>query len=322
MGTAKSVFADNCLERDIYFSSEDIRRLPNQPQRAQLIIGELIDPGLLGEGLLPLLSEARVKMCSAFNHRVVPSRAKIWAVALELGGSLKSMHGFDLSALNHYRVSNMVDVDETLENGSARQLSAAFEVLDFNLESGETPCHHVVEIVPTETGNITAIAFWYEMCLDPEGEIVLTNWPEAVPPADFSMMEKELHRPSPLRQAITHFQVGYIKEVSKGVSVEINVGYTKAWPQFVWPGTEMVQKESGDMIPKPLPMPRHRLHFEKMSYETNELPNKLQGGLMYDEEMLSDAYAASERIALEPNGNSNYLIDPNNANFFHLMFFV
>merc|ERR1712187_994616 len=153
-------------------------------------------------------------------------------------------------------------------------------------------------------------------CLDPEGDIILTNWPQAVPPADFLMMERDIHRPAPLRQAITHFQGDYVREVTKDVPITINVGYTKAWPQFIWPGTEMVQLESGDMIPKPPPMPRHRLHFEKMSKETNELQNKLQGGLMYDEDMLADAYIASERIALEPNGNPNYLIDPNNANFF------
>eukprot|EP00435_Cladocopium_sp_Y103_P010472 s4860_g2.t1 len=40
------------------------------------------------------------------------------------------------------------------------------------------------------------------------------------------------------------------------------------------------------------------------------------------EEMLGDGYAAAERIALEPNGNPNYLIDPNNATFFHMMFFL
>ena len=69
---------------------------------------------------------------------------------------------------------------------------------------------------------------------------------------------------------------------------------------------------------------------------------------MTQEEMLGDGYAAAERIALEPNGNPHYLplggektaarctdttedaltllgierIDPNNANFFHMMFFL
>jgi len=84
----------------------------------------------------------------------------------------------------------------------------------------------------------------------------------------------------------------------------------------------MVQKESGERIPKPPPLPRHRLYFEKLKTETEKLEQQLQSGLMYDEEMLGDGYAAAERIALEPNGNPNYMIDPQNANFFHMMFFL
>merc|ERR1719277_2586755 len=125
-------------------------------------------------------------------------------------------------------------------------------------------------------------------------------------------MEKDVHRPRPIRQAVCNFQGDYIKEVVKGEPIEIEVGYTQAWPQFIWPGTEMVQKESGERIPKPPPMPRHRLALEK----------KLQHGLMFDEEMLGDGYAAAERVALEPNGNPNYMVDPQNANFFHMMFFL
>merc|ERR1711920_246647 len=107
-----------------------------------------------------------------------------------------------------------------------------------------------------------------EIEMDTEGEIILTNWPESIPPADFSMMEKDLHRPLPLRQAICYFQGEYAKAVIKSELVEIDVGYSQAWPQFVWPGTEMVQKESGEMIPKPPPMPRHRLAYQKIKHET------------------------------------------------------
>jgi hypothetical protein len=131
---AKRIFKDNALDRDIYVCSEDIRRLPDQPQRAQLILCELFDPGLLGEGIRPLLSAARVKTCSAFDHQVLPSRAKIWAAAFEFGSHLKKCHGFDMSAFNHYRGGHMVDADDLLERGSARQLSPAFEFLHFDLE--------------------------------------------------------------------------------------------------------------------------------------------------------------------------------------------
>mmetsp|Transcript_36140 Transcript_36140/g.93245 ORF Transcript_36140/g.93245 Transcript_36140/m.93245 type:complete len:1065 (-) Transcript_36140:47-3241(-) len=319
---AKRCFRDNGLEQDIFFCSEDVRKLPSQPQRAQLMVCELFDPGLLGEGILVLLAEARVKMCNSFKHECIPARATVWAAAFEFGEQLKDYHGFDMSMFNAYRTSLMVDIDTALANGSARQLSNVFEVFKFDFENNLMPQAHTLTITPTESGKITCIAFWYEIQMDTEGEILLTNWPESLPPADFSMMEKDVHRPSPLRQACTNYQGDYIKEVTKGEPIEIDVGYTKAWPQFVWPGTEMVTRESGERIPKPPPMPRHRMAFEKMKLETEDLEKKLQHGLMFDEEMLADGYAAAERIALEPNGNPNYTVDPQNANYFHMMFFL
>lgn len=319
---ARRALRDNDLDSDVFLCSEEVRRLPSQPQRAQLIVAELIDPGLLGEGILVLLSAARIKMCNAFDHQVVPARATIWAAAFEFGEHLKDYHGFDVSTFNLYRTNLMVDIDGALEKGYARQLSNVFEVLKFDFEKNEMPSARIINITPTDSGKITTIAFWYEIQMDSEGEVVLTNWPEAIPPADFSMMEKDVHRPTPVRQAACNFQGDYVKEVVKGEAVEINVGYSQAWPQFVWPGTEMVQKESGERIPKPPPMPRHRLHFEKLKNETEDLEKKLQHGLSFDEEMLGDGYAAAERIALEPNGNPNYMLDPQNANYFHMMFFL
>lgn len=319
---ARKCIQDNGLEQDVFVCTEDVRKLPSQPQRAQLIVAELIDAGLLGEGILVLLNAARVKMCNAFEHEVVPSRGTIWAAAFEFGTNLKNCHGFDLSVLNHYRSGLMVDLDAAMANGTARQLSNVFEVLKFDFEQNIMPSSHTVKFTPIDDGKITAFVFWYEVHMDREGDIILTNWPESVPPADFAMLEKDVHRISPVRQAICYFQGDYMKEVAKGEELEIDIGYSEAWPQFVWPGTEMVQKESGQRIPKPPPMPRHQLHFEKLKHETEDLEKKMQQGLMFDEDMLADGYAVAERIALEPNGNPNYLIDPQNANYFHMMFFV
>eukprot|EP00913_Durusdinium_trenchii_P028069 g26316.t1 len=233
---AKRVFRDNHLENDVFLCNEDVRKLPSQPQRAQLVICEHFDAGLLGEGILVLLNAARIKMCNAFDHQVIPSRATLWAAAFEFGEHLKDYQGFNLSAFNHYRTGLMADVDTALADGSAKQMSNVFEVFKFDFEKNEMPNAHSISFTPLATGRITAIVFW--------------------------------HRISPLRQAVCHFQGNYIREDEP---VEIDVGYQQAWPQFVWPGTEMVAKESGERIPKPPPMPRHRLYFEKMRTETEKL---------------------------------------------------
>merc|ERR1719369_2155538 len=144
-------------------------------------------------------------MCNAFEHQVVPARATIWAAAFEFGQSLESYHGFDVSLFNHCRTSLMVDVDAALSAGYARQLSNVFEVLKFDFEKNEMPSPRTIKFTPTESGKVTAIVFWYEVQMDTEGEILLTNWPEAIPPADFAMMEKDIHRPRPLKQAVCNF---------------------------------------------------------------------------------------------------------------------
>jgi len=318
----KSVLKDNSLDQDVFFCSEDVRKLPSQPQRAQVILAELVDPGLLGEGILPLLAAGRIKTCDAFNTQVVPSRGTIWAAAFEIGEHLADVNGFDMSMFNHYRGGHMIDISLLMQDGCARQMSTVFKVFTFDFVNNVMPARHTVTITPLEDGKISAIVFWYEVAMDTEGDILLTNWPESLPPADFSMSEKDLHYPAPNRQAVQYFEGHYIQEVKKGETVELDCGYTQSWPQFVWPGTEMVQKESGDFIPKPPKMPMHRLFFEKFRTDTQELEKKLQGGLMFDEDMLGDGFAAAERVALEPNGNPNYLIDPNQANFFHMMFFL
>merc|ERR1712050_187585 len=100
---ARRVFRDNDLDREVFICAEDLRRLPSQPNRAQLMICELFDPGLLGEGILVLLNAARIKMCNAFEHQVIPARATIWAAAFELGENLNNYHGFDMSVFNNYR---------------------------------------------------------------------------------------------------------------------------------------------------------------------------------------------------------------------------
>lgn len=319
---ARRAFRDNDLQEDIFWTKEDVRKLPNQPTRAQLLVSELIDPGLLGEGMLVLHNAARVKMLNAFDHQVIPSKGTIWAAAFEFGEHLKDYLGFDMTVFNYYRGGTMVSLDEEVEKGNCRQLTNVFEALKFDFENLDMPHFHSVKLKPTDSGKITAIVFWYEVGMDREGEVILTNWPECVPPADFAMLEKDLHRPKPLTQAITYFQGNYQKEVTAGEEIELDIGYTQAWPQFTWPGTEMVQKEDGSRIPKPPPMPRHQQYYEKMKHESADMENKLTHGLMFDEEMLGDGYAAAERVALEPNGNPNFLIDPNQANFFHMMFFL
>lgn len=321
----RKVLKTNGIEDDVFLATEDIRRLPNQPQRGQIMVCELIDAGLLGEGIIPLLAEARVKMMKALDHKILPARATVYACCFEFGANLEKVHGFNMMQANHYRdADTMLDLDACIQRGVARQMTAPWECFKFDFENQDYPPAKNVILTTLQAGEINAIVFWYDLFIDEEGEIIFTNAPNSLPPVDFSLEDRDDYRPRYPRQAVQHFQGTYRKRVEEGEQVELQYGYDKAWIQFIWPGTEMVQKsdESGTMIPKPPQMPRHKVYYEQMSREMKELEQKLCGGMSYDEDMLADCFTAAERIALEPNGCQEYNIEPGQANFFHLMFFL
>jgi len=62
-------------------------------------------------------------LCNAFEHEIIPARGTIWAAAFEFGTGLKNVQGFDLTALNHYRMGTMVDLDGMIEKGTKEKQS-------------------------------------------------------------------------------------------------------------------------------------------------------------------------------------------------------
>ncbi len=148
-------------------------------QKADVLIAEVFDVGLLGEGFVPALVHARAELLVAAPI-LIPAKARIIAVLIECA-ELKNIHpigqvsGFDLADFNVFLKTGYEPID--LAAISYEKLTAPFVVaeLDFatlGLETVET------DLAPAaiRAGACHAIAFWFELDF-PDGS-KLSSYPD------------------------------------------------------------------------------------------------------------------------------------------------
>ncbi|MDG6107972.1 50S ribosomal protein L11 methyltransferase [Dactylosporangium aurantiacum] len=149
------------------------------PRRADVLITETVDCGLLGEGILVSLSHAREHLLTD-QAIIVPGRARVLAQlvesrALHQKNTVGELYGFDLSGFNE--LASLEYFDTRLRRHEHRVLSAPFEVFRFDFHrDGPEPRHATLPVVPTTAGTGHAVVFWFELELVPG--IVVTNAPD------------------------------------------------------------------------------------------------------------------------------------------------
>jgi type II protein arginine methyltransferase len=159
--------------------STDMRVGVDLPRRADVLVTETVDCGLLGEGILPTIEHAREHLLTP-DAEIVPSRATVLAqlvesVPLHRKNHVGEMYGFDLSAFNS--VSSLEYFDSRLRRNEHRLLSAPFRVFDFDFyRDPATDARTDLVVEPTSAGTVHAIVFWFELELVPG--ISVTNSPE------------------------------------------------------------------------------------------------------------------------------------------------
>eukprot|EP00887_Chlorella_sp_A99_P004798 scaffold4.g4798.t1 len=173
------------------------------PQRADLLVTDLLDHSVLGMGLLPAIDYAAQRLLAP-GARVVPQAVQVYAALVEVG--ISQVSGFDLSALNAYcwyPHHERVDLSRLRH----RVLSPPFAVHRLDLQaraaaaaaaavrrrggeeqgeqegeegpgdngaSGAWEHDAVLEIPITAAGCWNAVAFWFEASLD--SSTVLTSY--------------------------------------------------------------------------------------------------------------------------------------------------
>jgi len=140
--------------------------------KADVLVAEIVDAGLLGEGILPTFRHAQRTLLKD-NARIIPSGAVVYAQLVQLPrmyavNPVNNIEGFDLKAFDQFRVSNApVLVD--LNHEPCIRLSAPIAVAHFDFRNIPVAGEHAlpsVDVVIEQEGYVDAIVYWFDLQLD------------------------------------------------------------------------------------------------------------------------------------------------------------
>lgn len=149
------------------------------PRRADLIVSEIVDCGLIGEGVLPTMAHAREHLLAP-GGSLLPESARLYGALLDSAvvdglNRVGFAAGFDVGLLNGLATRGHFPV--RLPTWPHRLISGTSELCAFDFVSGsleDGSC--LVELVATAAGTAHGLVAWFEMSLG--GGIVLRNSPD------------------------------------------------------------------------------------------------------------------------------------------------
>ena len=175
---ARQVVEDNGYADRITVIEKDsayIRVGIDMERPADVLISEIVDVGLLQEGVLPTMRHAMSNLV-ATGASVIPKSASVEGMLVEIPGlrainPLRSIAGFDLSAFDVFRNNYYQGV--YLDHEEHRRLSDVFPVVQFDFTNlpPSAPGHDFQSRLDVETiadGNVHAVVFWFDLHLDDE----------------------------------------------------------------------------------------------------------------------------------------------------------
>lgn len=157
-------------------------------EKADLLVTETVDCGLLGEGIIPTILHAREYLLKE-EALIIPKSATVHAAIVE-SNQLRSLNyadraaGFDVSPINEYATAGYFPVRSAAFDYVL--LAEPFEVFRFDFTQGAIAAQSKPISVPVEREGIChAILFWFDMQLDDEISISnglgsKTHWEQAL----------------------------------------------------------------------------------------------------------------------------------------------
>lgn len=149
------------------------------PRRADLIVSEIVDCGLIGEGVLPTMAHAREHLLAP-GGTLLPESARVFGALLDSTvvdglNRVGFAAGFDVGLFNGLATRGHFPV--RLLTWPHRLISGTSELCSFDFVSGSVEDgSRLVELVATESGTAHGLVTWFEMSLG--GGIVLCNSPD------------------------------------------------------------------------------------------------------------------------------------------------
>ena len=188
---------------------------------ADLLISEIVDAGLLGEGMLRTLRHAQATLITG-DAALIPAGATVWGALIECPdwrrvNPIADISGFDLGEFDGFR-NPVAHQQFDMAREPHRLLSATLELAQFDfrrLPDGETS--RPVTAAITADGTAHAMAFWFDLHLD--AETTLSTRPGS-------------HGASHWRQAIAFFDRD--RPVRQGESVNLGAGHSDSHFFFRW----------------------------------------------------------------------------------------
>ncbi|GAQ84710.1 Arginine N-methyltransferase [Klebsormidium nitens] len=161
------------------------------PRQADVLVSEILDSELLGEGLLPTLRDAWARRLRP-SARTVPRRARVYAqlVECEYLRTCHDLSGREAGLPDGVRIATgpeaclgrgppawAVHVDAF--GDSLKPLSAPFPVFDFDFAAPPSGDRHVaLNVTSCVDGTAQGLITWWSIDLDDEGSITYTTAPK------------------------------------------------------------------------------------------------------------------------------------------------
>lgn len=138
------------------------------PERADILVTEIFDDGLLGERAFLAIGHARKHLLKP-DAQLIPGGARVIAMCIESQEIFENHRvtqaaGFDVSGFNEFSVQNYIGYH--LEKVKYRPLSAPKTVFEFDFKKITTDETSVFEFEVTDSGLCHAITYWFELQLD------------------------------------------------------------------------------------------------------------------------------------------------------------
>ena len=147
-------------------------------EKADLLVTETVDCGLLGEGIIPTILHARENLLKE-GAQIIPKSATVYATIIE-SNRLRNLNyadraaGFDVSPINQYATAGYFPVRSAAFDYVL--LAEPFEVFRFDFTQGAiAPQSKPISVPVNRHGICHAILFWFDMQLD--DEISISNRP-------------------------------------------------------------------------------------------------------------------------------------------------
>jgi tetratricopeptide (TPR) repeat protein len=153
----------------------------DMPAKADLLVCEIFDVGLLGEDAIATIKHARSHLLNP-EAKILPQRARVYGMLVEspqlLGeDSVLTVSGFDVSLFNTFS-STPAYLQRQIHHYPHKVLSEVFAVFDFDFAGEDIRAdEREIELKAIADGEAHAVVFWFRLYLD--DEIFIDTAPEA-----------------------------------------------------------------------------------------------------------------------------------------------